>query len=52
MSVSLAIIIYLVIKSGTYGLLAISLTTFITLMPSIVALNKINEELRARKAAH
>jgi hypothetical protein len=51
MGASLAIIIYLVIKNKSYGLLAVGLTTFITLMPSIIALNSVNEEIKSRNSA-
>lgn len=51
MGVAVAIILYVVIKKGNYGLLAVGFTSFITLMPSVIALNKINEEIKARQAA-
>lgn len=52
MGVAVAIILYVVVvKKGNYGLLAVGLTSFITLMPIVIVLNKINEEIRARNAA-
>ncbi|MBC6697755.1 hypothetical protein [Hymenobacter sp. BT190] len=51
MGVAVAIILYVVVKKGNYGLLVVGLTSFITLMPSVIALNNINDEIRARNAA-
>jgi hypothetical protein len=50
MGLALAILIYLATKKGNYGLLAVGLTLFITLTPSVIALNKINEEIKSRRA--
>ncbi len=51
MGVAVAIILYMVVKKGNYGLLAVGFTSFIALMPGVIALNNINEEIKARKAA-
>jgi VIT1/CCC1 family predicted Fe2+/Mn2+ transporter len=50
MGVALAIILYLVLKNGSYALLVVGITAFITLMPGVVTLNKVNEEIKSRTA--
>ena len=51
MLVALAVLGYAVGKSQSYSLLAVTPAMFLGLLPAILALNKVNEEIKARKAA-
>ncbi|MCA8832551.1 hypothetical protein [Hymenobacter pini] len=40
------VMLYLAVTSKTYWLLAVGLSMFVTLTPSLVALNKLNMEIK------